>query len=98
MVNSPLIQDHIRKGEVHSLKSRIAQSKELGMQTFDQALFEAYNEGVITQEDALAYADTPNDLRLMIKMENEKNGVNGNNSKSSFELDKNHEQKANKFT
>ncbi|WP_372750021.1 PilT/PilU family type 4a pilus ATPase [Litorivivens sp.] len=68
LLNSPLASDMIRKGEVHELKSLMARSTEQGMQTFDQALFELYSDGQITYEDALAHADSPNDLRLMIKM------------------------------
>jgi len=73
MLNTPLVADHIRKGEVHLLKPLMAKSRELGMQTFDQALFDLYTAGEITYEDALAYADAPNDLRLMIKLGSETN-------------------------
>ena len=72
LLNSPLVSDHIRKGEVHLLKPLMAKSRELGMQTFDQALHDLYNAGEITYEDAIAHADSPNDLRLMIKLEKEK--------------------------
>ena len=68
LLNTPLASDLIRKGEVHELKSLMARSTEQGMQTFDQALFDLYSDGQITYEDALAHADSPNDLRLMIKM------------------------------
>ncbi len=68
LLNTPLASDLIRKGEVHELKSLMARSTEQGMQTFDQALFDLYKEGQITYQDALAHADSPNDLRLMIKM------------------------------
>ncbi|CBL47308.1 Twitching motility protein, ATPase [gamma proteobacterium HdN1] len=71
LLNTPLAADHIRKGEVHLLKPLMAKSRELGMQTFDQALYDLYSAGEITYEDALAYADSPNDLRLMIKLGNE---------------------------
>ena len=71
LLNSPLVSDHIRKGEVHLLKPLMAKSRELGMQTFDQALFELYDRGEITYEDALSHADSPNDLRLMIKLASE---------------------------
>ena len=69
LLNSPLVADHIRKGEVHLLKEVMAKSGEQGMQTFDQALFKAYQAGDIRYEDALAHADSANDLRLMIKLE-----------------------------
>ena len=69
MLNTPLMSDHIRKGEVHLMKELISKSNEHGMQTFDQALFKLFNAGEITYEDALAHADSPNDLRLMIKLD-----------------------------
>ncbi len=71
LLNTPLASDLIRKGEVAELKELMKKSNELGMQTFDQALFELYDQGEITYEDALAYADSPNDLRLMIKLASE---------------------------
>lgn len=71
LLNTPLMADHIRKGEVHLLKPLMAKSRELGMQTFDQALYDLYSKGEITYEDALAHADSPNDLRLMIKLGSE---------------------------
>jgi twitching motility protein PilU len=77
MINTPLIQDHIRKGQVHEIKEVIKKSTNLGMQTFDQALFELYRDGVITYEAALAHADSANDLRLMIKLDAETRGKAG---------------------
>jgi len=68
MLNSPLIADLIFKGEVHEIKEIMKRSRELGMQTFDQHLFELYDNGVITYEDALRNADSVNDLRLQIKL------------------------------
>ncbi len=68
MINTPLIQDLIRKAEVHEIKDVIKKSTNLGMQTFDQALFELYKQGIITYDVALAHADSANDLRLMIKL------------------------------
>ena len=68
MLNSPLISDLIFKGEVHEIKEIMKKSRELGMQTFDQALFDLYEEGRISYEDALRNADSVNDLRLMIKL------------------------------
>jgi twitching motility protein PilU len=69
MLNSPLISDLILKGEVHAIKEIIAKSRELGMQTFDQALFDLFEGGHISYEDALKNADSVNDLRLRIKLE-----------------------------
>ncbi|MCZ6710613.1 MAG: PilT/PilU family type 4a pilus ATPase [Gammaproteobacteria bacterium] len=68
LINTPLVSDHIRKGEVHLLKELMSKSNEQGMQTFDQALYKLYSAGDITYEAALAHADSPNDLRLMIKL------------------------------
>lgn len=68
LLNSPLAKDLIRKGKVHQLKDLMAKSNEQGMQTFDQALYKLYKNGEITYEDALVYADSANDLRLMIKL------------------------------
>ena len=71
LINTPLAGDIIRKGDVHKLKELMTRSNELGMQTFDQALYKLYDEGQITYEDALAHADSKNDLRLLIKLESE---------------------------
>ncbi|MGZ0020068.1 PilT/PilU family type 4a pilus ATPase [Nitrosomonas sp. wSCUT-2] len=69
MLNSPLIADLIFKGHVHEIKDIMRKSKELGMQTFDMALFELYEAGKISYEDALRNADSVNELRLRIKLE-----------------------------
>jgi twitching motility protein PilU len=69
MLNSPLISDLIFKGEVHEIKEIMKKSRELGMQTFDQALFDLYEAGKISYEDALRNADSVNDLRLAIKLQ-----------------------------
>lgn len=68
MINSPLMADLIRKGEVHKMKSLMAKSRNMGMQTFDQSLFDLYKAGKVTYEDAINYADSANELRLMIKL------------------------------
>lgn len=69
LLNSPLIADLIFKGEVNSIKEVMAKSRELGMETFDGALFSLYEEGQISYEEALKNADSVNDLRLRIKLE-----------------------------
>jgi twitching motility protein PilU len=69
LLNSPLISDLIFKGEVHQIKEVMAKSRELGMQTFDQALFDLHESGAISYEEALKNADSVNDLRLKIKLE-----------------------------
>jgi len=74
MLNSPLMSDLIFKGNVHDIKELIAKSNELGMMTFDQALFTLYESGQIKYEDALRNADSVNDLRLRIKLEGKESG------------------------
>jgi twitching motility protein PilU len=69
MLNSPLISDLIFKGEVHEIKNIIAKSRELGMQTFDQSLFDLHESGEISYENALRNADSENEVRLKIKLE-----------------------------
>jgi len=68
MLNSPLISDLIFKGEVHEIKEIMKKSRELGMQTFDQSIFELYEAGRISYEDALRFADSTNEVRLNIKL------------------------------
>jgi twitching motility protein PilU len=72
MLASPLISDLIFKGEVHQLKEVMARSNRLGMKTFDQALFELFEDGKISYEDALRNADSRNELRLRIKLESKR--------------------------
>ena len=72
MINSPLIADQIFKGEVGEMKDVMKRSRELGMQTFDQALFDLYEARAVRYEDALRNADSVNDLRLRIKLESKR--------------------------
>ena len=69
LLNTPLISDLIFKGQVHDIKELMKKSRELGMQTFDQSLFDLHEAGLITYEDALRNADSVNDLRLAIKLD-----------------------------
>ena len=69
LINSPLISDLILKGEVHGIKEIMSKSNDLGMKTFDQALFELYEEDLISVDEALKNADSENELRLRIKLE-----------------------------
>ncbi|MGZ9045791.1 MAG: PilT/PilU family type 4a pilus ATPase [Telluria sp.] len=69
LLNSPLISDLIFKGDVHEIKEIMKKSRELGMQTFDQALFDLHEADKISYEDALRNADSVNDLRLTIKLQ-----------------------------
>ncbi len=68
LLNSPLIADLIFKGEVHEIKEIMKKSKELGMKTFDMALFDLFEEGRISYDDALRFADSMNEVRLQIKL------------------------------
>jgi len=79
LLNSPLISDLIFKGDVHEIKAIMARSRELGMQTFDQHLFDLYEGDEISYEDALRNADSVNELRLNIKL-------NGKESKSRGDI------------
>ncbi len=81
MINTPLVSDLIRKGEVHKLKEAMKNGIEYGMQTFDQALFNLYKEGKISHEDALNSADSRNEVRLMIKLAAENLGAFGSDDK-----------------
>ena len=68
LINSPLVQEKIRKGKIEDLKAIMKDSRQYGMITFDQSLFEMYQQGLITYEDALRNADSANDLRLTVKL------------------------------
>ena len=72
LLNSPLISDLIFKGEIPGIKEVMKRSSDLGMQTFDQSLFDLYERGLITYEDALRNADSMNDLRLQIKLKSKR--------------------------
>jgi twitching motility protein PilU len=76
LLNSPLIADLIFKGEVAMIKDLMKKSRELGMQTFDQALFDLYEAGKIEYEDALRNADSVNDLRLNVKLHSKRAAKN----------------------
>jgi twitching motility protein PilU len=72
LLNSPVVADMIFKGEVGEIKELMKRSRELGMQTFDQALFDLYEAHLVTYEDALRNADSLNDLRLQIKLNSQR--------------------------
>jgi len=85
LLNSPLISEYIRKGEVHLIKDLMAKSTELGMQTLDQSLVAAYKEEKISKEDAIRFADSANDVRLKIKMHERSELGGGDDLGLSFE-------------
>ena len=68
LLGTPLVQDYIRDGEIHKLKDVMKESTQLGMKTFDQSLFDLYQAGEISYEDALRFADSQNEVRLRIKL------------------------------
>jgi twitching motility protein PilU len=72
MLNSPLIQDLIFKGKVAEIKEVMSRSTRLGMKTFDQCLFELYETGYISYDDAIRNADSKNELRLRVKLESKR--------------------------
>lgn len=80
LLNSPLISDLIFKGDVHGIKDIVGRSRELGMQTFDQALFDLHEAGLISYDDALRNADSVNDLRLKFKLQSKDAHARDNSS------------------
>jgi twitching motility protein PilU len=84
MLNTPLASDLILKGDVHKLKDLMKRSREQGMITFDQALYDAYRKGEITQEDALLHADSANEVRLMIKLGDPQPGARDRDLDAAF--------------
>ena len=91
LLNSPFVADLIFKGEVHAIKELMAKSKEMGMQTFDQALYELYESGDVNYEDALRNADSLSELRLTIKLNSKRAGKE--NQKPKVELSLHEEPK-----
>jgi twitching motility protein PilU len=86
LLNTPLIQDLIFKGEVGQIKEIMAKSTRLGMQTFDQALFELYEEATISYEEAMRNADSKNELRLRIKLESKRDSSIADHQSESLRI------------
>lgn len=97
LINTPLVQDVIRKGEVHELKNLMKKSTELGMQTFDQALYDLYDAGEITYEDALSHADSANDLRLLIKLGSESDAEYLSNAADELSMEEDESHRMRRF-
>ena len=87
LLNTPLVSDLIQRNEIGSLKDAMKKGKELGMQSFDMALFDLYRAGKIDLEQALHHADSPNDLRLMIKLDSSDGASLGTLSNVSIDMD-----------
>jgi len=91
LLNTPLVSELIKKGEVHTLKDLMKRSNEHGMNTFDQALYALYKQGEISYDDAIMHADSANEVRLMIKLGDE-NAISASNQAldNAQLLDENH--------
>jgi twitching motility protein PilU len=87
LINTPRVASLIQKNELHLLKETMAKSNEQGMQTFDQALLKLYVDGEISYSDALHHADSPNDLRLMIKLQSKEAASSGFMEGVTLDLD-----------
>ena len=87
LLNSPLVTDMIQRGETSGLKEAMKKGKEMGMQSFDMALYELYKANRITMDQALHHADSPNDLRLMIKLDTDEGNSLGSLSNVSIDMD-----------
>lgn len=87
LLNSPLVTDLIQRNEIGSLKEAMKKGKETGMQSFDMALYELYKSDRITMDQAIHHADSPNDLRLMIKLDTEEGTSLGSLSNVSIDMD-----------
>jgi len=86
MLNTPLIADLIFKGEVGQIKEIMAKSTRLGMQTFDQALFDLYEQGIISYEEAMRNADSKNELRLRVKLESKRDSAIADQQSESLKI------------
>jgi twitching motility protein PilU len=86
LLNTATISEMILKGNFHGIKEIMHKSRELGMCTFDQALFELYNKGFISYDEAIRNADSANGLRLQIKLSGERKGPEGGAGAKSAEL------------
>jgi twitching motility protein PilU len=85
LINTPIIADKLLKGEFHEIKAIMAKSRELGMKTFDWSLFELYNEGTISYDEAIRNADSANELRLNIKLNGTRQPANGLSTEPSLQ-------------
>ncbi len=87
LLNSPLVSDLIQRNEIGSLKEAMKKGKEMGMQSFDMALYDLYKAGQIDLDQALHHADSPNDLRLMVKLDSSEGSGLGTLSNVSIDMD-----------
>ena len=87
LLNSPLVTDLIQRNEIGGLKEAMKKGKEMGMQSFDMALYDLYKADKITLDHAIHHADSPNDLRLMIKLDSDEGNQLGSLSNVSIDMD-----------
>jgi twitching motility protein PilU len=87
LLDSPLVRDLIQRNDIGALKDAMKKAKEAGMQTFDMALYDLHKEGKISYEQAIHHADSPNDLRLMFKLDTEEGTSLGSLSNVSIDMD-----------
>lgn len=97
LINTPLMGDLIRKGEVHKIKELMTRSTEHGMRTFDQALYELYEEGLVTYEDAMLHADSKNDLRLLIKLQSDTDPGYLSHAADELQVEEDRDDRINRF-
>jgi twitching motility protein PilU len=86
LLNTPMVADLIFKGEVHGLKESMAKSKEAGMQTFDQALFDLHETGEISYEDAMRNADSVSEFKLNVKLNSKRRAGASADGRTKVEL------------
>ncbi|MGO1297397.1 MAG: type IV pili twitching motility protein PilT, partial [Vibrio sp.] len=87
LLNTPRVSDLIRRGELHELKETMKRSRESGMQTFDQALYQLVESDKITEQDAMHHADSANDLRLLLRSEQPSDYSNGSLNGIKIDMD-----------
>jgi twitching motility protein PilU len=92
LLNTPIISEMILKGNFHGIKEIMHKSRELGMCTFDQALYELYNKGYIAYEEALRNADSANQLRLQIKLSGDRKGPDGRGGPAELSMQADEEE------
>jgi twitching motility protein PilU len=87
LINTPIVADKLLKGEFHEIKSIMAKSRELGMKTFDWSLFELYNEGTISYDEAIRNSDSANELRLNIKLNGTRAAIEASGERPTLETE-----------
>src|SRR5665213_1719067 len=94
LINTPIVADKLLKGEFYEIKSIMGKSRELGMKTFDRSLFELYNEGAISYDEAIRNSDSANELRLNIKLNGTRSEIESSGEKQVLETEPDPEPEA----